>query len=155
MSMLKLQTWIVCESSGRWSAAFRIAFAGLRNNRIALRLSEVRSLSDLKGRVDERPYDLILVEVGESNLAEVLETLNNLPMLSGQFVALVDDTICGAMDVLWEAGAIEVVESPRQLRGLLAIGNRIAAAKTATRGGPAERQSIADWAPSMLPWQDT
>jgi hypothetical protein len=167
--MLKLQTWILCESSSRWATALRTAFARWRSDQIAPRLFEVRDLPDFKGYVNDQPYDLALVEVGKSNLADVLGVLAGHSSPECRFVALIDNTLYGVQvddvasrdfgpqriaDVLWEAGATEVVESPRQLRGLLALGNLVAAAAATSGGGSAESQSIADWAWSRLPWQD-
>jgi len=51
-------------------------------------------------------------------------------------------------------GAAEVVESPRQLCGLLALHNRLTAARGPIFSGLADRQSFAEWAWSTLPWQD-
>jgi hypothetical protein len=163
------QHWIVCERSGRWTAALRIAFSRLAEAQTIPRLYEVRTLGELLTHLDEHGCDLALIEVGMENLAEVLQLLMRSGARLAQCVALLEDShdqrrqsaaashepdTQPIADLLWEAGAAEVVESPRQLRGLLALHNRLAAARGPIMGGVAERQSFAEWAWSTLPWQD-
>lgn len=167
--MFVAQKWVVCEQSGRWSAALRIAFARLPKGRPTLRLYEVRTLAELSTHVEEHGSELALVEVGRENLADVLQLLMRRGPQLGQFVALLEETgpspqaapgtsgesgLQPVADLLWELGALEVVESPRQLRGLLAVHDRISATRAPTMCGLAESQSFADWAWSTLPWQD-
>jgi hypothetical protein len=99
----------------------------------------------------------MLIEVNPKNLTEVLPLLLTGSSQLSQFVALLDNP-AGQLqliaDLFWEAGALEVVESPRQLAGLFALQNRLAAARGPSVGGVDRRQSFADWAWSALPWQD-
>jgi hypothetical protein len=118
--------------------------------------------------LDENGRELALVEVRRENLTEVLQLLVRRGSYLPQFVALLEETAlqqhAAAMrgelgtqpiaDLLWEAGAADVVESPRQLRGLLALHSRLAAAQSSIVDSFAERQSFSDWAWSTLPWQD-
>jgi hypothetical protein len=166
--MLTAQTWIVCEKSGRWTAALRTAFARLPEVQPPPRLREVRTLDELSSYLEEHGHDLALIEAGGGNLTAVLQLMVRRGPMATQFVALVDDadiqprhpaitTGNGTqpiVDLLWEAGAMEVVESPRQLNGLLALHDRLSAAHGTINSGVNESQSFADWAWSTLPWQD-
>lgn len=112
---------------------------------------------------------MALIEVGHKNLTEVLQLLVRRGPRLTQFVALLQDapdqaSLPTAMtdesarqpvaDLLWEVGALEVVESPRQLGGLMVLLDRLAAARGTNVKRVAERQLFADWAWSTLPWQD-
>ncbi len=167
--MRTAEIWIVCEVSGRWAAALRMAFARLPVAQYAPRLYEVQSLAELTALMDEHRNGLGLIEVRRTNLAEVLEVLADEPFARfGRFAALLDDNLWQAnqdsaaildsdkqqiIDLLWEAGAAEVVESPRHLRGLLALRECLEAVATRAAARSAESQDIADWAWSILPWQ--
>jgi hypothetical protein len=159
------QKWVVCEESGRWVAALRIAFARWSKVQPTPRLYEVRTLGELSTHLDEHGCDLMLIEVGRKNLADVLQLVLRGERPLARFVALLEDAdrqrhrvVATAgepvADLLWEAGATEVVESPRQLRGLLGLHSRLAAARGRVIGGADASQSFADWAWSTLPWQD-
>jgi hypothetical protein len=163
------QKWVVCEQSGRWTAALRIAFARLPKAQSPPRLYEVRTLGELSMHLDEQGRDLALIEVGLENLVGVVQLLMRRGPRLAQFVALLEDcidqrhlaaTIPGESDVqlivdlLWEVGVAEVVESPRRLRGLLALHDRLTAARGSIPNMPADRQAFAKWAWSTLPWQD-
>ena len=167
--MLVAQKWVVCEESGRWTAALRMAFTRLPETGSAPRLYEVRTLEELSTQLDENGRDLALIEVGRENLTAVVQLLLRRGPRLSQFVALMKEVTSqrraaaaihgepGTLpiaDLLWEAGAADVVESPRQLRGLLALHNRLAAVHSLHLGSLAERPSFADWAWSTLPWQD-
>jgi hypothetical protein len=152
------QKWIVCEQSGRWAAAMRVARSRLPNVHPMPHFYEVRTLGELATQLDENGRDLALIEVGIGNLTEVLQLpLRRRSQLS-QFVALLEtsaDQSQTIAELLWEVGVLEVVESPRQLAGLFALQNRLAAGCRPIRGGVDDRQSFADWAWSTLPWQDS
>jgi hypothetical protein len=163
--MLTAQKWVVCEHSGRWTAALRTAFARLPNARRVPRLYEVRTLGELSICLDERPHDLTLIEVAPQSRIEIIAFLTRRGPLLGPFVALLGsvaerpDPIIeksgeAAADLLWEMGAAEVVESPRQLRGLVALHDRLLTARGPDSPGLGNRHSFAEWAWSTLPWQD-
>lgn len=160
--MLAAQKWVVCEVSSRWVVALRVAFARLSKTQPIPRLYEVRTLGELSMHLDEHGCDLMLVQVGHGNLSEMLQLLTRREPRISQFVALLEIAVDepnspgrqSVADLLWEMGAADVVDSPRQLRGLLGLRNRLAAARGPITSGLAERQSFADWAWSTLPWQD-
>jgi hypothetical protein len=161
-SVMKLiaQTWTVCEQSGRWTAALRTAFARPPEVEPQPRLYEVRTLEELSARLDEHECDLTLIEVGEGNLAEVLKLLVRHGRTPGRFAALLASSADHngrqrMVDLLWEADVAEVVESPRQLQGLLALHNRLPVARGPINFSVDASQSFADWARSTLPWQDS
>ncbi len=133
----------------------------IENRRRAPRLHEVRSLAELMADLREPGNGLGLVEVDRANLAEVLELLGDRRHhFSCRLVALLDQTMAETagkaqiIDALWQAGAAEVVESPRRLLGLLQLHNRLADEDGKVFSRPAVGQSLADWAWSKLPWQD-
>ena len=167
--MLPAQKWVVCEESGRWTAALRTAFARSPGARFAPRLYEVRTFEELSTHLDENRCDLTLVEVSRENLTEVVQLLMRRGTRLAEFVALLkgvaplrqaaapihgEPVTQPIADLLWETGATDVVESPRQVRGLLALHDRLAAVRSPILGSFAERQSFSDWAWSTLPWQE-
>jgi hypothetical protein len=163
--------WIVCERSGRWAAAVRAALgrsAWPPSN--VPRVYEVRQLGELRERLAERPDGLALVEAQRESFGDTLAWLAEAVRenRSAQFIALVDRGVWGSVEqgavtrqrdrrlvvvALREAGAADVVTSPRQLGGLLALGERHASLRATERGGPASTISIAEWAWASLPWQ--
>jgi hypothetical protein len=162
--MLASQKWVVCEESGHWTAALRVALSRWPAAQTAPRLYEVRTIAELSTQSDEHGCNLALVEVGRQNLTEVLTILAHHGPLTSQFVALLGvdaaDTIKGhpstqaVADLLWEAGAVEIVESPRQMCRLLALHNRLAIAHGSIISDFVQAQSFAAWAWATLPWQE-
>jgi hypothetical protein len=115
----------------------------------------LRDLAEIATLPRERETDLVLIEVGAANLTQVLDLAARLNSERVPFVALLKDAVerSRLRDLLWEAGAVEVVSSPRDSRGLLELCARSA---THSPEGPDNRfdqQSFADWAWSLLPWQ--
>jgi hypothetical protein len=122
----------------------------------APRLHEVRSLAELKSQLDDHAGAFNLIEIGQSNLASVLELLAQRDPAIGRFAALLSDKsdhIRPIADVAWEAGAIDVIESPRHVHRLVAIYGQLSAARPFIEQ-PASDQAFAEWALSTLPWQD-
>lgn len=151
--------WIVCERSGRWAAALRRAVGPVASDR--RQLHEARSLGELTARLDELPRAVALVEVRRTNLAETLTWLADVSSLHPQArcVALLDcetfehEVRNGVAEVVLAAGAVDVTDSPRHLRQVLAVGRRHATAPVETPPGLDDRQSLAEWAWALLPWQ--
>jgi hypothetical protein len=170
-AMRKSPVWIVCEQSGHWAAAMRTEFARSPSVPFVPRLLEVRSLTELTERLVEQENCLGLIEVRHVNLAEVLKLLSGAAARRpARFVALLDRSLRQSsranstprdmhvneiVDALWEAGAAEVIETPRHLSGLIAISKRVANADRPTSGRSVEGEPIEDWALSFIPWQDT
>lgn len=151
------QSWLICEESGRWAAALRIAFDRSEHIPLPPRLTESRNLAELSNPPSERQADLVLLEVGTTNAAQVLEFAARLGVEGTPFAALLKDALQSdrLTDLLWEVGAAEVVSSPRDLRGLLELYGRSTAHSRAGLGKSLDNQSVADWASSLLPWQAT
>src|SRR4051812_44000326 len=74
-TMLAPQRWIVCEKSGRWTAALRTTFARDSEVEVPPRLREVRTLEELSSHLNEHEHDLALIEVAAGNLPAVLDLL--------------------------------------------------------------------------------
>jgi hypothetical protein len=153
--------WIICERSSRWAAALRTALERQSTRDAATTpLDEVRNLADLSARLDEFPSSLVLVEVTLKNfdatLAWLAETIRRNPQVKA--AVLLDHDFCGnqaeAAAALREAGAAEVVLSPRQLQPVLSLGQHFASKTRAAAHSLAANQSIEKWAWSLLPWQD-
>jgi hypothetical protein len=163
--------WIICEQSNRWAAAFRIAFQrDHRSSECQLRLIEVRSLNELSENLANRPAALAAIEVRRANFGTILNWLATETKRSAavRYVALLDQSLlpipwdastqdshslADIGDALREAGAVDVVSSPRRLGPAIELGRRHAAAipqKTARRDAEKSFAAIA-WA--ALPWQ--
>jgi hypothetical protein len=123
-------------------------------------LGEVRSLQELAARLAELPRAMALVEVRRTNLAETLAWLADAGSCypRARFVVLVESegfdhqVRRGVTAALLAAGAVEVADSPRHLPHVLVVGRRHAATQVSPTG-PGERQSFAEWARALLPWQ--
>ena len=65
--------WIICERSGEWASAIRLAVnrANWPPQTLA-KIVEVRRFSELSARLCERPQSFALVEVHPANLADAL-----------------------------------------------------------------------------------
>lgn len=155
--------WIVCERSGRWAAALRVALRRSSWLTSAVpRLYEVRQLGEMTERLDTRPDAIALVEVQPTSLGDVLDwlTRSRRELRQAHFAALLDRSAAlhprdrkSVIDVLREAGAAEVITSPRQLAAVLALGQRHAALRAVESGRLMPGMSMAEWAWSSLPWQ--
>src|SRR5262249_50064642 len=130
------------------------------------RLYEIRTFDELLSELDIHPASLALVEVRNDNLPQVLECFSS-QRDKIHFVALADYSIWNdnkisymnsqkrkqqVVDVLREAGAQVIIESPRSLQRLLQLRDRFASSGVAFR--EMDNQSILEWAHSVLPWQD-
>ena len=163
-------SWIVCERTGRWASALRVGAA--RHGPISGRqpgICEVRSQQELAERLEVRPQSLAFLEFHPSNLGKLLPWLadNSRKFPRANFIALLDGTFGVAAsphsnrlpdthdiaDVLLEAGAAEIADSPRRLQHILALARRHAAIVGSLQSQAAREQSIADWAWSQLPWR--
>jgi hypothetical protein len=163
------QTWTICESEGRWAAALRMLFARIERQVSVPRLYEVRNFTDLSSQLAEHRPALVLLEVRPANLSEVLNTVARDSRLGRRFVAMLDYSVCDRLpsesgggveiqdvaDALREAGATEVIASPRQCDKLLAVHRCLETMRASAACGGITRQSVEDWARSCLPWQET
>jgi hypothetical protein len=120
------------------------------------RMREVRSLAELKSQLNEHASPFSLIEIGQSNLAGVLELLAGREPAISRFAALLSrtsDQIRPIAEVAGEAGAIDVIESPRHVHRLVAIYGQLLAARPFIEQPDSDR-AFAEWALSTLPWQD-
>jgi hypothetical protein len=132
---------------------------------------EVRRLSELAMRLEERTSSVAFVEVYDGNLAGVLpwlvETHERYPQTL--FMALLDwpaatpeearapDPITGRQDVaivLLEAGASGIIDSPRLLQPALTIARLHERAARPAIPVANSFQSFLEWGLSLLPWQE-
>jgi hypothetical protein len=160
--------WIVCERSDRWAAAIRSVFVKSQGSKIPPRLYEIRHLNELKPVWKDRPNSMTLVEVAPDNLPQVVELLSAESCLCETHIAALmdyslwqdaesshverNDRKGRIADVLREAGARDVFDSPRRLQGLLELRDRLVAHWVSSPG--MNYSSIHEWAHSLLPWQD-
>jgi hypothetical protein len=163
--------WILCETSSRWAAALRMALERhARPDECQHRLHETRSLVELSEYLPQRPGSLALIEVHRANLSDVLIWLTAHDGRCGQprCVALLDrslqadpwdaaalesDARQDVSDALREAGAVDVLVSPRHLEPLLELGRRHAASMAQQRPGDIAAPSLTARARASLPWQ--
>jgi hypothetical protein len=162
--------WILCERLPRWSAALRLALARLAPQRQPRRFQETRSLGELMTHLAARPESFVLIEVHRANFAGVLELLAEAAprFTSARFAALLDGTLesqrqdcrstrsngrAEAIDALAEAGADAFAASPRELREIYDLAGQYARL-LAARCSTDDNRPFADWAWSLLPWQD-
>lgn len=152
--------WIVCERTSRWAAALRLALErdGAKSGPHH-RIRETRRLSELTAEVLERPACIAAIETHHDNFADVLEWLStaDLRFPAARSVVLVDRSI-GLSErhetriALREAGALEVVESPRQLGSLIELGRR-PAPTSKNVAAIAENSPLVERIWASLPWQ--
>jgi hypothetical protein len=150
--------WIVCEKSGRWTAALRVALSREKSITLTPRFLQVRSLAELDAAMNQRGAPVGLVEVRPDNLGAALEMFAKSTPQNFPFIALLDDTLAGhqvVTDALWEAGAAEVVDSPRRMRPVMKFAELAAAVRVKLPARAIEVKSIAEKAWAALPWQDS
>jgi hypothetical protein len=163
-------SWIICETTGRWAAALRIAIAHPKkhaNAKMPRRICEVRSLKHFQSAIGEEPFALGLVEARLENLADIFELLSSERRPPTPIAALLHDSLernansengpsiqyQAPKDALREAGALEVIDSPRRISELLGLAECLAA--TSSLLSAAGRQaSFAERAWAAVPWQD-
>jgi hypothetical protein len=153
---------IVCERSGRWAAALRVALHRQAfQSRVDYRLHEVRSLQELARRLEAPRPAIALVEVRPTNLAETLTWLAGAcSSHSGiRCVALLDrrefdgharNSVAVALRA---AGAVDIVDSPRHLQSTLFAARRHAEGQCQYLPAGCSEPTFAEWAWGLLPWQ--
>src|SRR3954447_21188909 len=160
-------TWVLCEQTGRWVAAIRLAFLRLGSSKISPRFFETRTLHELRTELKVRRANVTLVEVRRDNLPQVFELFSSEPCSgASHLVALMDCSLWHTdeselsfrdrkqqiVDALREAGALEVVESPRRLHGLVQLAERLSS--RGVLSPELNNPPIGGWARSIIPWQD-
>jgi hypothetical protein len=146
-------SWIVCELSGRWTAALRQAID--RSTQMCGRsgspdIREARTLAEFKAAYCERPATLALVEVRIESFATVLDLLSSESTRHMPIGALLHEPL--PADALREAGAVAVIDSPRRIASVVELANKISAVQS--HPDTTESISITDLAWAVLPWQD-
>jgi hypothetical protein len=148
-------SWIICEKSGRWAAAVRVTLVRRKCSLPGSRIIETRSLVELDLVIQEHDAAFVLLEVRPESVADVLSFLTRSSGGPAPVVALLEfgaERIADfelVADALLEAGAIEVIDSSRQLGAVLEIAERQPQNEWSEHAG-----SIADRAWAALPWQD-
>jgi hypothetical protein len=152
----------------RWGMDY--AYARQAPSADTLILHEVRSLTELGSRMNERRYQLLFVEVTADNFETVLTWLAEQASWhpAVRTIALVsgDDAqrsqagrprehsdLADIEFSLFEAGACEIARSPRRLQHILAFAQQHAASHTSRADELSACESFADWAWAQLPWQ--
>jgi hypothetical protein len=155
------QSWIVCERSGRWTAALRVAIARRfpRSARWAPLppIVEVRSLTELKQAAAESSFAIALIESRADNLLAVLELVSQHSRNAISCIALLDDelrTVATASDALSEAGVVAVIPTPRHLSTALQLAAKCAATRPPLLA-PDLSISFIERLQAALPWQDS
>jgi hypothetical protein len=147
-------SWIVCETSGRWTAALRVALA--RQDLVhGGRIQEVRSLAEVVA-AQEASSALVLFEVRPDNLAASMNWFFRGWQHGTRAVALLGAELAAdqAAEALLEAGALAVIESPRHMAAVLGLAGRVAVSRTIRTQKSVTALTIAEQAWASLPWQD-
>jgi hypothetical protein len=148
-------SWIICEKSGRWAVALRIALERRKCELPGPRILETRSLAELDIAIKEHEATFVLVEVRPESTADILSYLAKNGSRRARLVAMLEfagerSADCRLVaDALLEGGAVEVIESPRQLSAVLGIAER-----RPRQAWGEQAETIADRAWAALPWQD-
>lgn len=167
----RAQSWIVCETTGRWAAALRVAlkrFQAARTGTVTPRTREARGLAELEASIGTTGATVGFVEVRSDNLAAILELFAKSARRNLHFVALLGDELGrppeignarptsrqSVADVLTEAGALCVINSPRQIGAAIEIAMQYCTVHTAATVGTGDSESLAERAWAALPWQD-
>ena len=144
-------SFILCERTSRWAAAFRREMrrtAFRRPPPALLGLREVRSLLQCQAELEASPYSVVAVEVLPQNVAAVARSLGDWSVCfpHARFVALANRGLEGHDLLLREFGALEVAYSPRKLLPLIRLIRRHLARAPKTD----QTMEVAIW--RGLPW---
>lgn len=163
---------IICEQTNRWVSAVRLVFErDVSGDEANCRIRETRVLDELTTELAGRPASIAAIEIRDGNLDEVLAWIANAQhrFPQARAIALLDRSLTttrqgvrpseeqSARDVcnaLYEAGATEVIESPRRLQPLLELVRRHMNIASRREAELAENLPLTDRLWSTLPWQD-
>jgi len=131
---------IICERSGQWAAALRLAMdratpdgaaparSGLsaRSDAIDHRLIETRSAEDCRQALAEAPYALVAVGLCSASCDEVLALVRAIRerFPAAPVVVLAAREFCGYEWLARELGAVHFVSSPRRLAEAVGLARR-------------------------------
>jgi hypothetical protein len=164
-------SWIICETSGRWAAALRATIARSTCNRananLPSRVREVRHFYEFQTSIAEQRFTLALLEVQRHNLQDTLNFLSayrrsDVPIVALLHESLGDNTqgdqrppnsFQSAADVLREAGVVATVDSPRRISEIFALSQSLTTSHSQSTAARSQL-SFTEWAQAALPWQD-
>jgi hypothetical protein len=153
--------WIVCDRSNRWAAALRVALARQPwQSGGTVAVHQLRGLDELSAELVKFPKGLALIETTSKNFDATLTWLSAATRRTrhSAIIALLDNSVTSRADVadaLREAGAAEVAYSPRELQPALRLAMQHFSKIQVGEGLQIQAdQPLADWAWSLLPWQD-
>jgi hypothetical protein len=126
----------------------------------------VRTLEDFE-EATKAHGDVGLIEVRTDNLAAVLDLLAKGLRRNVRFVALLDSELhlpAGpaharapisqeSADILTEAGALAVIDSPRQILTAIRVAEQYGALRRGVAAPSGQLESVVDRAWAALPWQ--
>lgn len=112
---------ILCEKSGRWAAWLRRLAGGE-----ARWIVETRSLPQLRRELGEHPASLCGMEATRRNVGQVVQSIARIrdDFPAAGIVVLCDNETAAYEAVIREAGAAQVIASPRQVDPLHRIWRR-------------------------------
>ena len=153
--------WIICERAPRWTPAIRLAIeCDSSITSTGVRLREVRRLGELTAELAQRSGNLVAVEIDAANFAAVLSWLATVErqFATARCVALLDSSFSSSRikelsAALYEAGAVAIATSPRQIAGILEVARQHAESMPIS-GSATEDASLAALVWGSLPWQD-
>jgi DNA-binding NtrC family response regulator len=136
---------IVCEATGHWAFALRQALSD------TAAVAETRALEELAERLTASPTAVAVIEFRRSHCRQVLDWLAGCSRRFPRVLPLVvaDRSSAGWADLFREAGAEDVVTSPRELAGLAASVRRHG------ERFPVPPQRMTERIMAELPWSKT
>jgi hypothetical protein len=140
--------YIICEQSGRWAAALRVLLERerraqrtslARSHGTRMRIHELRTFDEFRLALAANRPAIGLIEVSAANLADVLERFAAESRRNVRYIILVDTDLGpqsqaerqAIADAVLEVGALAALDSPRQIRTVLEIAERLAANQAA------------------------
>jgi len=151
--MANERAWIVCETTGRWTAALNIAIERQGAAIHSKRIQELRTLLELHAAMPDAKSAIVLLEVRINSFPAALSLFLEAWRRNNRMVALLGEGLEPeqATEALLEAGALAVISSPRHIGSVIELANRVARASQAVVD---QDNSIAHRAWAALPWQD-
>lgn len=143
-------TFICCERSGQWAAAWRIAWSRRQRGAAShadVRLAETRSAEECLEKLIAAPATFVLLELTAANCDRTLDLLFEISTRRGVAAAVAAER--SMKDYEWivrETGAVHFLVSPRELPALADMIERFA------RRIPAPELELEESIWANLPW---
>lgn len=164
-------SWLICGTTGRWAASLRLALVRKlaldAHTQLPRHIREVYSVCACDSALQEHCDAIVLVEIRSENLAEALHLIATCLDRKTPAFALLGESLHqqnltrhvsrndreAIIAAIGEAGALDVLDTPRQIARVLEVVARGIAARPAIAAA-ADLATLAEFAQAALPWQD-